>query len=64
LGTTELRRNIRSVATACVAQTTSLFYLPFLPDKGDVQFIPLQVLSGVAHDLIESIFQQVISSDN
>lgn len=59
-----MRRNIRSVATAWVAETTSLFYLPFLPNEGDVQLIPLQVFSGVAHDLVESIFQQVVPSDN
>ena len=51
-------------ATACASQATSLCYSPFLPNKCDIQLISLQVFSGVAHNLIKSIFEQVISSDN
>lgn len=46
------------------SKATSLCYSPFLPDERDVQLISLQVFSGVPHNLIKSIFEQVISSDN
>lgn len=35
---------------------------PLLSDEADVKFTSLQVLPGVAHDLVKRIFQQVVSA--
>ncbi len=39
-------------------------YSPLLPHKADVELAALQVFTGVAHDLVEGIFQQVVTTDD
>lgn len=45
----------------CVARVA---YSPLLPHKADVELAALQVFTGVAHDLVEGIFQQVVTADD
>lgn len=37
---------------------------PLLPDKADVELAALQVFTGIAHDLVEGIFQQMVTTDD
>lgn len=37
---------------------------PFFPYKADVELAALQVFTRVAHDLVEGIFQQVVTADD
>lgn len=37
---------------------------PVLADKADVEFAPLQVFAGVAHDLVKGVLQKVVSADD
>lgn len=53
--------NIRQTAgndTICDARS------PLFPDKADVELAALQVFTRVAHDLVEGIFQQVVTADD
>ena len=38
--------------------------LPLLSQEGDVELVPLQLLAGVGHHLVEGALQQVVSSDD
>lgn len=44
-------------------RVSCLFSSPFFPYKADVELAALQVFTGVAHDLVEGIFQQVVATD-
>lgn len=37
---------------------------PLLSNKGDVELVPLELLPGVRHHLVEGSLQQVVSADN
>lgn len=37
---------------------------PLLSDEADVELAALQVFAGVAHDLVEGVFQQVVAADD
>lgn len=39
-------------------------YSPFLPHKADVELAALQVFTRVAHDLVECIFQQMVTTND
>lgn len=39
-------------------------FSPVLAHKANVEFAPLQIFAGVAHDLIEGVLQQVVSADD
>lgn len=39
-------------------------FSPFLPNKADVELAALQVFPGVAHDLVEGVFQQVVPTND
>lgn len=41
-----------------------MVYQPFFSNKADIKLAPLKVFAGIAHDLVESIFQQMISSND
>ena len=37
---------------------------PLLPHEANVELAPLQVFTGVTHDLVEGIFQEVVPADD
>ena len=47
-----------------VQEMMSQAHSPLLPNKADVELAALQVFAGVAHDLVEGIFQQMVTTDD
>ena len=37
---------------------------PFLSDEGDVELVPLELLAGVGHDLVERPLQQIVPANH
>ena len=46
-----------------VAVVTAVEDSPLLPAEAHIQLAALQVLTGVAHDLVEGVLQQVVPAD-
>lgn len=59
-----LRKSTLSLGlrSACLHETPGSS--PLLSDKGDIELVPLELLPGIGHHLIEGSLQQVIPTNN